>query len=94
MPLHCEQAYHMYYLLMPSLETRSRFIAHLGEKQIKAVFHYLPLHLSEYARQWGGREGDCFVAESASERIVRLPFYTDLGEQTQAVIIEAILEFS
>jgi len=93
-PDECEQAYHMYYLVMPSLETRSRFIAHLGEKQIKAVFHYLPLHLSEYARQWGGRVGDCPVAESASDRIVRLPFYTDLSESDQDRIIEAILCFA
>lgn len=93
-PAHCEQAYHMYYLMMPSLEARSRFIAQLGEAQIKAVFHYLPLHLSEYARRWGGRAGDCPVAESASERIVRLPFYTDLSESDQDRILEAIRSFA
>jgi dTDP-4-amino-4,6-dideoxygalactose transaminase len=48
-PRHCEQAFHMYYLLMPSLDMRTLFIEHLAKHGIKAVFHYLPLHLSSFA---------------------------------------------
>ena len=50
----CEQAWHMYYVLMPSMESRQALIAHLKGRGILAVFHYLPLHLSEYAKRWGG----------------------------------------
>jgi len=50
-PEHCEQAWHMYYLIMPSLEARTRFIARLKEKGVTAVFHYLPLNKSAYALQ-------------------------------------------
>lgn len=49
-PEHCEQAWHMYYLLMPSLEARTEFIARLKEKGVSAVFHYLPLNRSEFAQ--------------------------------------------
>jgi len=45
-PQHCEQPYHMYYLLLPSLEARQALIAHLKTYGILSVFHYLPLHLS------------------------------------------------
>jgi len=48
-PEHCEQAWHMYYLLMPTLEARTEFIARLKEKGVTAVFHYLPLNRSAYA---------------------------------------------
>jgi dTDP-4-amino-4,6-dideoxygalactose transaminase len=92
-PAHCEQAYHMYYLLLPSLDARTRFITHLKSKGILAVFHYLPLHLSEYARQWGGKQGDCPVTEDVSDRLVRLPFFNSMTPDVQGRVIEAILEF-
>jgi dTDP-4-amino-4,6-dideoxygalactose transaminase len=89
-PEHCEQASHMYYLLMPSEEARTTFIAHLGKYDIKAVFHYLPLHLSEYAARWGGKAGDCPVTEDVSDRLVRLPFYTSMTEDEQGRVIEVV----
>lgn len=87
-PAHCEQAYHMYYLIMPSLDARTSFIAHLKQNGILAVFHYLPLHLSEYARRWNGRPGDCPVTEDMSDRLVRLPFFTSLTTEQQSRVIE------
>ncbi len=92
-PANCEQAYHMYYLLMPSLERRQAFIAHLKAHGILSVFHYLPLHLSDMGRKFGGKPGDCPISEDVSDRLVRLPFYYDLSEQDQAMIIACIAEF-
>ena len=57
-PHHCEQACHMYYLLLPSLDARTRLIAHLKAHGILSVFHYLPLHLSPMGVRFGGRAGD------------------------------------
>jgi dTDP-4-amino-4,6-dideoxygalactose transaminase len=76
---HCDQSYHMFYLIMPSLEDRQAFIAHLRAEGILAVFHYLPLHLSRMGRQFGGREGQCPVTEVISDRLVRLPFYARIS---------------
>jgi dTDP-4-amino-4,6-dideoxygalactose transaminase len=92
-PSHCEQAWHMYYLLLPSLEQRQAFIAHLKACGIQAVFHYLPLHLSGMGRKFGGKEGDCPVTEDVSDRLVRLPFYNGLAEADQARVVSAIKEF-
>ena len=64
-PDYCEQPYHMYYLLLPSLETRQAFIAALRQQGIYSVFHYLPLHLSEMGLKFGGKSGDCPVTEDS-----------------------------
>ena len=92
-PDHCEQAYHMFYLLMPSLEKRQALIAHLKAQNIITAFHYLPLHLSEMGRKFDGKEGDCPVTEDVSDRLVRLPFYNDLTEADLTRVVAAICEF-
>jgi dTDP-4-amino-4,6-dideoxygalactose transaminase len=89
-PPDCLSSYHMFYAILPTPEARTRLIEGLRERGILAVFHYLPLHLSEMGRRWGGRVGDCPVTESVSERLVRLPFYTSLSEEDQERVIEAV----
>jgi dTDP-4-amino-4,6-dideoxygalactose transaminase len=92
-PTYCEQPYHMFYLLMPSLEQRQALITHLKAHGIQSVFHYLPLHLSEMGRRFWGKKGDCPVTEDVSNRLLRLPFYNDLAEAEQAYVVAAIGEF-
>ena len=92
-PGYCEQSYHMFFLLMPHLEVRTRFIAHLRERGIYTVFHYLPLHLSDMGRGFGGRVGDCPVTEQVSDQLVRLPLHNRLTGADQEEVIEAILKF-
>jgi dTDP-4-amino-4,6-dideoxygalactose transaminase len=93
-PEHCEQSYHMFYLLLPNLDLRQKFIAYLRERGIYSVFHYLPLHLSEMGQRFGGRSGDLPVTESISDRLVRLPFHNGLTSNEQEQVIEVIREFS
>jgi dTDP-4-amino-4,6-dideoxygalactose transaminase len=92
-PTHCEQPYHMFYLLLPRLEERQAMITHLNAREINSVFHYLPLHLSSMGREFGGKEGDCAVTEDVSDRLLRLPFYNDLTEADQARVVNAVREF-
>jgi dTDP-4-amino-4,6-dideoxygalactose transaminase len=93
-PAHCEQSYHLFYLLLPSLEKRTQLIEHLRARGILSVFHYSPLHLSRMGRRLGGRQGDCPVTEDVSERLVRLPFYNSLQREDQESVCEAIREAS
>jgi dTDP-4-amino-4,6-dideoxygalactose transaminase len=88
----CEQSYHMFYMLLPSLERRQKLIAHLKSRGILSVFHYLPLHLSPMGRKWGYQEGDCPVTEAVSDRLVRLPFYNELSPEQQKRVCAAIFE--
>ena len=89
-PDRCEQAYHMFYLLMPSLAARTRLTEHLKSAGILAVFHYAPLHLSTMGLARGGRAGDCPVAEGVADRLLRLPFYNDFTEDDQQAVVDAI----
>lgn len=92
-PAHCEQAYHMFYMLLPNLELRQKMIAHLRERGIYSVFHYLPLHLSDMGQRFGGKEDDCPVTECVSDQLLRLPFHNALTSNEQEIVIEAIREF-
>jgi dTDP-4-amino-4,6-dideoxygalactose transaminase len=92
-PAHCEQAYHMYYVLLPSQQKRQALIAHLKDRGILAVFHYVPLHLSAMGKTFGYRDGECPVTEDISDRLLRLPFYNELTETDQARVVAAITEF-
>lgn len=89
-PFHCEQAFHMYYLLMPSLRARTGFLEHLAGRQIKAVFHYLPLNSSTFAQR-KKFSIDCPVTEDVSDRLVRLPFYTSMTCGEQERVIDVVL---
>ena len=95
-PKHCEQAYHMYYLLMPSGECRSKFIAQLKDNGVMAVFHYLPLNSSIFALRMVEKDwqiSQCPVTEDVADRLVRLPFYTNMSHDDQTRVIEAVLKF-
>jgi dTDP-4-amino-4,6-dideoxygalactose transaminase len=92
-PPECEQSYHMFYLILPSLDRRQALISHLLQREILAVFHYLPLHLSPMGRHFSGCEGDCPVTEQLAERLLRLPFYTGMTESEQTQVIDAVRAF-
>jgi dTDP-4-amino-4,6-dideoxygalactose transaminase len=92
-PSHCEQTYHMFHVLLPSLEYRQSLMQSLLAENIVSVFHYVPLHLSPMGIRFGGKRGDCPVTESVSDRLLRLPFYNDLSEAEQSVIIRTIWAF-
>lgn len=92
-PTGVDQAYHLFYMLMPSLAERQRFIAHLRDHGIQAAFHYQPLHLSEMGRRHGGREGQCPVTERIADTLVRLPFYNRLSEDDLERVVGAVTSF-
>lgn len=92
-PAHCDQAYHLFYLLMPSLRVRTAFINYLKARGIQSVFHYLPLHTSQMGQEFGWQIGECAVTEVVSDRLVRLPFYTNMTMTDLERVIDAILAF-
>jgi dTDP-4-amino-4,6-dideoxygalactose transaminase len=89
-PADRQQAFHMFYMLMPSLNARTLLIDKLKENGILAVFHYQPLHLSVMGRRLGYATGDCPVTERICDRLVRLPFFTGLSLSEQHEVIDAV----
>jgi dTDP-4-amino-4,6-dideoxygalactose transaminase len=82
----------LFYILCKDLKERTSLIEYLAEKKIKAVFHYLPLHLSPYyTDKHDGRKLP--VSENCSDRILRLPLFYSLEEKEQSYIIGSIFRF-
>jgi dTDP-4-amino-4,6-dideoxygalactose transaminase len=93
-PDHCEQSYHMFYMMLPSIAAREELIDFLKARGIWSVFHYVPLHTSHMGASFGFKPGDCPVTEFVSDRLLRLPFYESLSAQEQDIVIQAVRQFS
>jgi dTDP-4-amino-4,6-dideoxygalactose transaminase len=89
-PSACSHNAHMYYLLLPDLETRSRFIDDLKQAGIYAVFHYVPLHSSDAGRRFGRMVGDLAVTDEISGRLVRLPLWPGMSDEDVDRVIDAV----
>ncbi len=92
-PAHCGQAYHMFFMTMPTAESRTGLISRLAERGVQAVFHYVPLHSSPMARRLGADAAHCPVADAAGLRLVRLPFFNGLAPDEQSLVIDAVTSF-
>jgi dTDP-4-amino-4,6-dideoxygalactose transaminase len=91
-PAHCQHNAHMYYLLLPDLDTRNRLIENLKACGINAVFHYVPLHSSPGGRKYGKTHGDLLFTQALSDRLVRLPLWLGLEDSLDRAIDLVIRE--
>jgi len=71
---------HMYYLLLGSNRARDHLIEQLEERQINAVFHYVPLHSSPAGRRYGRVHGSLSITDEMSGRLVRLPLWSGMTD--------------
>ncbi|WP_242109651.1 dTDP-4-amino-4,6-dideoxygalactose transaminase [Luteimonas aquatica] len=85
-PGHCTHNAHMYYLLLPSLEARTAFIAGMKQRGVGTVFHYIPLHSSPAGQRYGRAQGDLAVTDAISDRLVRLPLWIGLEAHLDEVL--------
>jgi len=92
-PQGCQHPAHLYYLLLPSLEERQSLMMYLRERNIQAAYHYQPLHTSPMGLHYGGQAGTCPVAESAAERLIRLPLYAGLTLEDQDRVLQIVSEW-
>lgn len=92
-PADCEPSWHLYYLMMPSQERRQQLIAHLRARDISAVFHYQPLHLSPMALRLTPNPPSLRVVESAADRLLRLPMYNDMAQSEVNEVVDALHAF-
>ena len=89
-PKECDQSYHMFYLLLPSLADRQALIGHLAQRGILAVFHYVPLHSSQAGQKYGRQSGDLPITDSISERLIRLPLWIGLTLDQQNYVVKSL----
>ena len=89
-PPECQHNAHMYYLLLPNLKSRTTLIDKLDACGINAVFHYVPLHSSPAGRKFGRTQGDLFLTQELSDRLVRLPLWVGMDEYVDYAIEKVI----
>ena len=89
-PPECQHNAHMYYLLLPNLKSRTTLIDKLDACGINAVFHYVPLHSSPAGRKFGRTQGDLFLTQELSDRLVRLPLWVGMDEYVDNAIEKVI----
>jgi dTDP-4-amino-4,6-dideoxygalactose transaminase len=92
-PQRCTTNHHMFYVLAANLEERTALIAHLRQAGILAVFHYVPLHSSPFARSLGAPQVSLPVTDHVTERLLRLPMYYDLSDREVGEIARCVSEF-
>jgi len=88
-PAHCTHNAHMYYMLLPSLEIRTRFIQDLRERGVQAVFHYIPLHSSPAGLAHGRTGSDMSVTDDISQRLVRMPLWIGVEDYLPEILAAA-----
>lgn len=89
-PYYATNNAHMYYLVCNSSDQRDNLIAHLKNRNVHAVFHYLSLHTSPfYSEKYSG--GDLPHCDRYTECLVRLPMYYELNPEK---VVEALVTFN
>jgi len=91
-PEDCSSNYHMFYILLPDMETRDALMAYLKQHGILAVFHFIPLHSSPMGKKFGYADGNFPITEELSGRLLRLPFYYEMTEEEQVYVVKRITE--
>ena len=91
-PEECGQNGHMYYLLLSSLEERTKFLEYMKGKGIACVFHYVPLHSSPFGRSGGRMASECMVTDDVAQRLVRLPLWVGMDE-VQGQVVDSVIKF-
>jgi len=84
---------HLFYILTAGLEERRQLIRHLKERNIDALFHYIPLHSSPAGKKLGRVSGGMKITDDISLRLLRLPLYYELKTSYVDRVIEAINQF-
>ena len=92
-PEECTHNAHMFYIKTKDLEERQNLISFLKAKGVGAVFHYIPLHSAPAGKKYGEFFGKDIYTTSESERLLRLPLYYKLSNDSIEKIVEAIKEF-
>jgi dTDP-4-amino-4,6-dideoxygalactose transaminase len=80
-PDNCGHNAHMYYLLLPSLQSRTHFIQSMKENGVNCVFHYVPLHSAPAGQKYTRSHGELIVTNEYSDRLVRLPLWVGLDRE-------------
>jgi len=86
-PADCTHNAHLFRIMLPAHVPRGDVLADLNRRGVNAVFHYVPLHSSPAGRRFGRVEGSMQVTDDCSARLVRLPLWVGMGDDTPRTVV-------
>lgn len=92
-PENCEHNAHMFYIKLPDLKTRTELMGYLKERGIATAFHYVPLHSSPAGTGLGYFSGEDNYTTTESERLLRLPMFYSLNNESVEKVANEISNF-
>ena len=72
---------------------RDRLMEFMNRRQVRSVFHYLPLHASAAGQRYGRFHGEDRWTTSESERLLRLPLYYNMPPEYVERVISSVHQF-
>ena len=90
LPEDIEHNAHMFCIVLPDEDTRTKLINSLKEKGISSYICYVPLHSSPYGQKLGYTPEMLPVTEDLGKRILRLPLYVDMTIEGAEFVVETI----
>lgn len=93
-PEACGHNGHLFYILLDSLQTRTRLVEFLRAQGIQTVFHYIPLHSSPMGRKVSANP-DLYlpVTDHVSKCLLRLPTWYEMDDDQQQRVIDGIFKY-
>jgi dTDP-4-amino-4,6-dideoxygalactose transaminase len=92
-PENCIHNGHMFYLKCRDLDERAALLAQMKANDILAVFHYVPLHSAPAGLQFGRFHGEDRYTTSESERMIRLPLWYGMTNETRQRVVASVKAF-
>ncbi|KAB1155813.1 dTDP-4-amino-4,6-dideoxygalactose transaminase [Flavobacterium luteum] len=82
--------HHAFWVIFDTVENQQFFMAKLRDYKVSAYIGYLALHSAPKGLEYGYKESDLPITQDLTDRIVRMPFYTELGEQGLEYCMESM----
>jgi len=89
-PDNCQHNAHMFYVRIRSDIDRQKVIDFLKQKEIYAVFHYVPLHTSVAGKKYARQHAALPITEQSASQLIRLPLWVGITQQQQDRVVEML----
>lgn len=81
---------HIFYFLLKEEIDSQKLLRSLGDQEIPAYTHFVPLHMSKMGKSFGYQETDFPFESSISKRLIRLPLHSMMDDKTADYIITGV----
>ena len=91
-PEYAQHNGHMFNIILPTDEIRTRLVAELQKKGMNAYICYVPLHSAPMGLKLGYKPEECPVTEEYGAKVLRLPLYADMTKKDALAVTDAVKE--